>query len=50
MITLLASRLASFSRSLKRRAVYRKLITLDAHLLTDIGLTRADVEGMRRIW
>ena len=38
MISRLALSLSRFARSLKRRAV------------TDIGLTRADIDGMRRIW
>jgi uncharacterized protein YjiS (DUF1127 family) len=42
--------LTAFSRSLKQRRVYRQLSTMDAHLLKDIGLTAADVEGMRRNW
>lgn len=38
--------LAAFSRMLRRRAVYRELMSLDDRLLADIGLTRAVVAAV----
>jgi uncharacterized protein YjiS (DUF1127 family) len=46
----LTSSFSVLSRALKRRDVYRKLNEMDGHLLKDIGLTRHDVEAMRRAW
>lgn len=34
----------------KRRNVYDRLSRYDDHLLRDIGLTRRDVEDLRRFW
>jgi uncharacterized protein YjiS (DUF1127 family) len=48
--TRISQSLSAFTRNLKQRRVYRQLSTMDAHLLKDIGLTPADVEGMRRNW
>jgi uncharacterized protein YjiS (DUF1127 family) len=50
LTTRLTSGISLVTRALKRRDVYHKLNTMDAHLLADIGLTRADVEGLRRAW
>ena len=50
LTTRLTSSLSLVTRALKRRDVYRKLSTMDGHLLKDIGLTHTDVEAMRRAW
>ena len=45
-----ASSLGKLIHPLKQRKVYARLRQYDDHLLSDIGLSRADVEAMRRIW
>jgi uncharacterized protein YjiS (DUF1127 family) len=50
----LAARLArgldTLTRPLRQRKAYAQLRALDDHLLKDIGMTRVDVEAMRRMW
>jgi len=50
----LAARLArgvtTMIRPLQRRATMAELSTLDDRLLRDIGLSRLDVDAMRRMW
>jgi uncharacterized protein YjiS (DUF1127 family) len=48
--TRLASSLDKLFRPLKQRNVYARLNQYDDHLLNDIGITRLDVEAMRRVW
>ena len=50
LTTRLTSSLSVFTRAMKRRDAYRRLSEMDGHLLKDIGLTRTDVEAMRRAW
>ena len=50
LTTRLTSSLSLVTRAVKRRQVYRKLSVMDGHMLKDIGLTRLDVEAMRRMW
>jgi uncharacterized protein YjiS (DUF1127 family) len=50
LTTRLTSSFSLVTRALKRRDVYHKLNTMDAHLLKDIGLTHTDVEALRRGW
>lgn len=45
-----ATGLGSLIRVVERRRAYAQLSRLDDHLLRDIGLSRADVEDMRRFW
>ena len=45
-----ARRLSTLTRPLRRREAYVQLKELDTHMLRDIGLTRLDVEDMRRLW
>jgi uncharacterized protein YjiS (DUF1127 family) len=42
--------LGSLLRPFRRRKVAAKLSDLDDRLLKDIGLTRFDVDAMRRMW
>ena len=46
----LASSLDKLFRSARERNVHARLTQYDDHLLKDIGLTRLDVEAMRRMW
>ena len=50
----LATRVASgfhkLFRPTRQRDVYARLTQYDDHLLRDIGLSRLDVEAMRRVW
>lgn len=46
----LSRSLASLVRPVRRRAAVAQLSTLDERLLRDIGLSRLDVEAMRRMW
>lgn len=48
--TRLASSLDKLFRPTRQRNVYSRLTQYDDHLLQDIGLTRLDVEAMRRMW
>ena len=50
LATRLASSLHTLTRPLRRRMTYAQLKQLDGHMLRDIGLTRIDVEAMRRMW
>jgi uncharacterized protein YjiS (DUF1127 family) len=50
LATRVASRLDRLFRPLGQRDVYARLTQYDDHLLKDIGLSRLDVEAMRRIW
>jgi uncharacterized protein YjiS (DUF1127 family) len=42
--------LASLLRPVKRSAAIAELSALDERLLRDIGLSRVDVDAMRRMW
>lgn len=42
--------LASLLRPVKRHTAIAELSTLDDRLLRDIGLSRFDVDAMRRMW
>lgn len=46
----LARGLSTLTRPMQRRKAYAQLASLDDHLLKDIGLSRLDVEAMRRMW
>lgn len=46
----LANGLDTLTRPLRRRHAYAQISRLDDHLLKDIGLTKVDVEAMRRMW
>ena len=46
----LATSLESLTRPLRRRRAYAQLAVLDDRMLTDIGLSRIDVDSMRRMW
>lgn len=46
----LARGVATLTRPMRRRRAYAELATMDDHLLKDIGMTRVDVEAMRRMW
>ena len=48
--TRLSRSLTAFTLQLHRRAAVAELATLDDRLLRDIGLTRIDVDAMRRMW
>ena len=48
--TRIASSLDKLFRPARQRNVYARLNQYDDHLLKDIGLTRLDVEAMRRMW
>ena len=48
--TRLARSLSTLVRPVRRRAAAAQLATLDERLLRDIGLSRIDVEAMRRAW
>lgn len=41
---------ADLFRSARRSAALAELATLDDRLLRDIGLSRVDVDAMRRMW
>jgi uncharacterized protein YjiS (DUF1127 family) len=45
---ILVAWLAGIALGWKRRRQYRELLELDDHLLADIGVPRATVEGVRR--
>lgn len=40
--------LSTLFRHVDRRRAYADLLALDAHLLRDIGVSRADLRGMMR--
>lgn len=42
--------LTALLRHVRRRSTIAELATLGERLLRDIGLTRIDVETMRRMW
>jgi uncharacterized protein YjiS (DUF1127 family) len=46
----LARSLGTIARPLTRRRTFALLRDLDDHLLKDIGLSRIDVDDMRRMW
>lgn len=46
----LSRNLSSLIRPMRRRRAMADLAVLDDRLLRDIGLTRIDVEAMRRMW
>lgn len=46
----LSRSLASMMRPMRRREAMAELSVLDERLLRDIGLSRIDVEAMRRMW
>jgi uncharacterized protein YjiS (DUF1127 family) len=46
--TTLLARLSRVALAWERRCQYRELLELDDHLLADIGLSRSDVEEVRR--
>jgi uncharacterized protein YjiS (DUF1127 family) len=46
----LSRSLSTLVRPARRRAAVAQLSQLDDRLLRDIGLTRVDVEAMRRMW
>lgn len=50
LTALVALGLGSFTRPLRRRQAAKHLSQLDDRLLKDIGLSRIDVEAMRRMW
>jgi uncharacterized protein YjiS (DUF1127 family) len=50
LATRVASSLDKLFRPASQRNVYARLTQYDDHLLKDIGLSRLDVEAMRRIW
>jgi|EndMetStandDraft_4_1072995.scaffolds.fasta_scaffold3438050_1 uncharacterized protein YjiS (DUF1127 family) len=50
LFTSLASGLGSLLKPIIRRRTLAKLDELDDRLLKDIGLTRFDIDAMRRHW
>lgn len=46
----LARSLDVLTRPLRRRRALARLRDLDDHLLKDIGLSRIDMDDMRRMW
>ena len=46
----LSRSLSSLLRPVRRHTAIAELSTLDEHLLRDIGLSRVDVDAMRRMW
>lgn len=46
----LARRFGTLLRPVQRRSAIATLATLDGRLLRDIGLSRVDVDAMRRMW
>lgn len=48
--TRLASRIDKLFHPLRQRSIYARLNRYDDHLLSDIGISRADVEAMHRVW
>lgn len=50
LTTRMASSLDKLFRPLRQRKLYARLTQYDDHLLSDMGLTRLDVEAMRRVW
>lgn len=42
--------LGHLARRIINQRAYAKLTDLDDRLLRDVGLTRADIERMRRMW
>lgn len=42
--------LSNLLRPVKRRKAIAELAVLDDRMLRDIGLSRVDVDAMRRIW
>ena len=50
LATRLARSLSTLTLPLRRRKARAQLSALDDHLLKDIGLSRLDVEAMRRMW
>lgn len=46
----LSRHLATLLRPARRRRALAELSRLDEHLLRDIGLSRVDVDAMRRMW
>jgi uncharacterized protein YjiS (DUF1127 family) len=46
----LASRIDMLFRPLRQRNVHARLTRIGDHLLSDMGISPADVEAMRRIW
>jgi predicted enzyme related to lactoylglutathione lyase/uncharacterized protein YjiS (DUF1127 family) len=50
LATRVASSFHKLFRPTRQRDVYARLTQYDDHLLRDIGLSRLDVEAMRRVW
>jgi uncharacterized protein YjiS (DUF1127 family) len=50
LATRVASSFHKLLRPTRQRDVYARLTQYDDHLLRDIGLSRLDVEAMRRVW
>ena len=50
LATRVASSLHKLFRPTRQGHVYARLTQYDDHLLKDIGLSRLDVEAMRRVW
>jgi uncharacterized protein YjiS (DUF1127 family) len=48
--TRIASGLGKLLNTAKRRKVYHHLSRFDDHLLRDIGVTRLDLEDLRKAW
>lgn len=46
----LTRRFSTLLRPVQRRSAIATLTTLDDRLLRDIGLSRVDVDAMRRMW
>lgn len=50
LATRLARGVTTLIRPMQRRRTLAELSTLDDRLLRDIGLSRIDVDAMRRMW